>query len=156
MRINPCHGCPLRNGCEQREVFRRKAKRTGARSISFSCPILSRAVSVGARIVINAKRPDDGEYGMELVNVAVEATITHVAANHTFACTIDRGQGIEDQYRFRKFQKHIRIVEFLDQPRGLVCQSGNVRNAEGVCDGKNGACWCKDAFGALAKTRETA
>ncbi len=148
-RINPCFGCPLRKDCEQREIFRKKAQRLGARSVSFDCPILHREIQPGRRVVVRAYVANEdwtSEYAMHPVDVV--ATITSVAAGHRFACTVDADQGIEDKYRFRRKQAHTRIISLVDERR-LVCAQGNVQTPGGICDNKGG-CYCREPAFTLA------
>lgn len=159
MRINPCHGCPLREGCEQREEFRQRTRGLGARSVRFRCDKLERALYPGRRIMIGTPRMvGEWEPDLRVQSTAVPATITGFH-DDKFTCVIDpghvRGQidgdgceaPPEDKYRFRKYMRAQRIIHFLDEPDMPICEYGRVlRN--GVCDFPKGdartyGCTCK-------------
>ena len=142
-RINPCFGCPLREGCQQREVYRKKVRKLAARVVEFTCPILAKRIRKGARVVIRASRiVSDWTGEPQLETLHVPATITATRPGHAFACTVDPGQGVEDRYRFRRFQKHTRILELLEESRA-VCDVGNVQQPDIGCDRGDGECICR-------------
>lgn len=161
MRIVPCHACPIREGCEQREVFRAKARGLGAASVKFRCPVLAKRLRPGARITVKVPTVTFGgwrhytEEPIERIgSVLAPATVTTVKADHSFACVIDPGhidgemvaEGKDpNAMRFRKTRTHTRIVAFLDEPPLPVCDNGNVRR-NGVCDNRDGRCWCLGQF----------
>lgn len=157
-RIIPCFGCPLRVGCLQRDEFRAKARRLGAISVRFRCPILAARITPGTRIEIMAPFPRVEHMSWEPEIVVgkrpVAATITCAYINdHSFLCVIDPGQGVgmapdgdpdKDKTRLRRFRKRMRaqrIVAFLDETPAELCGAGNpIRN--GKCDTGNGYCQC--------------
>jgi hypothetical protein len=159
--IAPCARCPLREGCELREGFRKRAKGIDAVSIRFQCPCLGAEVRIGRRIVITA--PSLSEYycneipGVIVRHVEVPATITVAYPDYSFSATVDRGaldvtemdecpEGKEpkEEHRFRRRQKHIRIVRFLDEPDRLFCASRSLLLPDGNCDQHpESECMCK-------------
>jgi len=161
VRINPCFGCPLRVGCEQRADFAKRVRGLGLRSATFNCERLAAALTMGTRIEIAAPVRDyryggSEDHGFEysITRFNVPATITTQNPT-TFACTIDReplktamekcgdGETDVDRVRFRKTMRHSRIVRFLDEPKRTFCEFGNVRKPEGGCDARNGECGCQ-------------
>lgn len=157
VRINPCHGCPVRDGCEQRDEFRRRVSGCGARSVTFRCEKLTEALRPGRRIMVSTPyldiRRDFGDW--QMAHKAVPATITG-SGDGKFTCTIDPGHvqgGINndgdedaanvDKYRFRKSMRAQRIIVFLDdQPDMPICKNGRVQRA-GACDAPDGGCYCE-------------
>jgi hypothetical protein len=150
MRINPCHACPLRNGCENREVLRKKASGTGARCISYDCDKLGKELRAGRRIMIETiiLTPTDNHWydGWDRSYRNVKATITAHSGYYRFACVIDPGQITEDdiaenadlnKIRFRKTMRHTRIVQFLDEPDAEMSICGNVKR-NGKCERQDG------------------
>lgn len=165
--IHPCRLCPLREGCEQRDEFRRRVRGIGLRVASFPCPTLAAEVRVGRRIVINQPILVDGNpdvaWGEEITAVVrqdMPATITYAYPDYSFTCTVDREafEAVADQVqeeadawmkkRFRRQQKHFRIVRFLDEPDWTVCQSGNVGSISS-CDTRD-RCECKELADQMA------
>lgn len=128
MFIKPCHRCPLKDGCEQREVFRTKARGTGALSIAFKCQRLEKELRVGRRIII--KHPflgDDeryGEYEQKIHQLQVKASIQTVHKTK-FTALIDEGQNVTEKFRRRRTMGHARIVNFLDEPDAPTTNIGN-------------------------------
>jgi hypothetical protein len=156
VRINPCHGCIIREGCELRAAWREKLSGLGLRSARFNCPKLASEVRVGRRITVLAPVSDydTSEYGTSASRQEVKATITAVNKNHDFACVVDPGQLTEDdiydehsdvdKIRFWKFRKPTRIHKLLDEPDVKICENGNIRR-NGVCDyrkDKQNQCAC--------------
>jgi hypothetical protein len=147
VRINPCFGCLLREGCAQRDDFRRRASGLGARSVTFDCPILAERIAPGVRITITAPVLDtgygwDGSEHVKMFTKNLAATITSVQPGHRFACVVDPDQLDPDEVqegkdvnvlRFRKTQRHTRIRAFRDEPRATICDFGNVKRPDG-CD----------------------
>lgn len=155
--IHPCRLCPLKNGCEQVPVFRKRAKIEGASSVTFRCGILTDALSPGRRIVIRTpvqtvgySYPSGDEIGV--YHKEVSATITSSAGSR-FACTVDPDQideeeifdGVRDKtmIRFRRSQPHHRIVRFLDEPMREICECNRVKTETG-CDSPDGGCACAE------------
>jgi len=168
-RINPCHGCPVRDGCEQRDEFRRRVSGCGARSVTFRCERLTEALRPGRRVMISTPyvdvRSDYDDWRM--AQKAVPATISG-SHEDKFTCTIDPGHvqgglnndGEEDpasldKYRFRKRMRAQRIIRFLDEPDMPVCKNGRVQRG-GACDAPDGGCYCENekAVEALAASDE--
>lgn len=160
-RLNPCHGCPVRAGCEQREVFRAKARGLGARSITFRCPRLDKELRQGRRILVMTPRMKEHvrstayEPDFRVEMVAVPATITG-SHDGEFTCVIDPGHVYgrlngnleesppDDKYRFRRKMRAARIIRFLDEPDMEVCKNGARVMRGGVCDRlPDEACYCK-------------
>lgn len=140
--LKPCTGCPIREGCKQRDEFRRRVKGLGLRSATFNCDRLKKAIEPGTRALI--PHPIKVEYGVVYENLP--ATITGSGVDD-FSCVIDRdalvaaieaqgGEDIDkvDTYRFRKTMKARRIVRFLFEPRRKLCACGKVRLPDGTCD----------------------
>ena len=142
-QIHPCRGCPLRDGCERRDELRAKIKGIGARSVTFDCQKLRREMHKGRRIVIKAPFQEwnrDNEY--RIVKRPVRATILF-ASGVSFVAAIDPFAGVEDRYRFRRYQPHHRIVRFLDEPDAPFCANGNILSEDGGCDRREGfGCVC--------------
>lgn len=162
VRIEPCHGCKLRVGCEQIVEFKSKASGIGARTVRFDCPKLLAEMRPGRRIMVATPRARGcgHPYGpdMRIENVAVPATILRTSGFHQFSCVIDPGHvygrlthdGFElpdEKYRFRRRMNHQRILRFLDEPDREICQFGNpIIPATGTCDRApdGGECICKE------------
>lgn len=164
VRINPCFGCPLRNGCDQRDEFARRVRGLGLRSATFNCGRLAAYLTMGTRIEIAAPVRDfrfhtssgsvDHGFDYKITRFIVPATING-ANQTTFTCVIDREalkaamdtcgdrETNVDRVRFRKTMRHSRIVRFLDEPKRRFCDLGNVRTPEGKCDSRDGECECK-------------
>lgn len=162
VRINPCFGCPLRVGCDQRAEFSRRVRGLGLRSATFNCDRLAEALTMGTRIEISAPVRDyrlsptseDHGFEYEITRFLVPATITTKNPT-TFACTIDREplkaamdkcgdrETNVDRVRFRKTMRHSRIVRFLDEPKRTFCNLGNVRRPDGGCEARDGECGCQ-------------
>lgn len=166
--IFPCRGCPLREGCEQRGDFTRRASGIGARSVAFKCARLGAEIRPGRRVIIRqpvavAGRGWDDD-GYHIRHVEVPATITSAGKHYAFASTVDAGaiephldpdlaeefpETIKDQFRFRKLQRHSRVVRFLDEDDRRVCEhGGRVQPAPpgGQCDRPAGEpCHCAEA-----------
>lgn len=155
--LKPCTGCPLREGCEQRNDFRKRVSGLGLRSATFNCQRLKAALAPGTRIVV--KHPIavevDSYYGdTEIFYEDLPATITSSHVDE-FSCVIDRnallqaiedleGEGADkvDTYRFRKTLKARRIIRFLDEPRRGFCSCGRVKSADGSCERRpTEECW---------------
>jgi hypothetical protein len=158
--IHPCRLCPLREGCEQREKFRALARGSQAVSITYRCPILAKEIRVGRRVGINAPYIDllnigyqynRSECDVRVGNREVYATITSVRRDHSFAATVDFGAlgSVEDggigvntkdpnALRFRRTQKHHRILRFLDDPDEPLCKMCGSRIRDGQCDRRDG------------------
>jgi hypothetical protein len=153
VHLKPCTGCPLRNGCEQRDEFRRRVAGLGLRSATFNCDRLKTAMAPGTRIIVShpVKVEMGGSYyegpQFDVIRKDLPATITG-SGRDEFSCVIDRdallaaiaaeeGEDADkvDTYRFRKTMKARRIVRFLDEPpRPLCITCGNVRLPDGRCD----------------------
>lgn len=148
--LKPCTGCPLRAGCEQRDEFRRRVAGLGLRSATFNCERLKRALTPGTRVSIAQPITVEtsgysGEPCIDVVREVVPATIIN-GGRDDFSCVVDRDallaaiqkhEGDEekiDTYRFRKTMQARRIVNFLDEPRRLLCGCGHVRLLDGSCD----------------------
>lgn len=152
--IHPCRGCPLRDGCEQREVFRKKVGGLGLVSARFRCDRLAAEVRMGRRIVIQQPIPgaDNGDRYYPTTYRDVKATISAVDPRYRFSCIVDPGQINADEvsnpdkldrYRFRKRMSHQRIRAFLDEPDGVFCEQGNLRRGDG-CDRLDSDCMCAE------------
>lgn len=159
MRINPCHGCSRRHGCEQREVFRQRVLGIGARTVTFHCPILTAEIRPGRRVVIPAKFVVEHDTGPWETAVQIEnakATIRSVYPGHYFTSVIDADAFDADEWAFftehasnpenirnRRKMHHNRIVEFLDEPDHPTCKRGELTTG-GVCDWRRsgGVCAC--------------
>jgi hypothetical protein len=155
VRINPCFGCPLRVGCEQRAEFSKKVAGLGLRSATFNCARLSTAIAPGTRIVIASPVRSIGDYdSYDITRVETPATITSSRGNE-FACVVDREPLLEamrehgdeetdvDRVRFRKTMRHSRIVRFLDEPRRGFCEHGSLRTPDGKCEVRDNECSCQ-------------
>lgn len=157
VRINPCHGCPAREGCKQREEFRRRVSGLGLRSATFRCDRLAAELRRGRRVLVPTPCPKatgryyDGD-GWTVQMVAVPATITN-SHDGWFSCVIDPGRvygGINgdetentDKYRFRRRMRAARIVRFLDEPDRAFCEVGaRLLLPSGECDRPLGE-WCE-------------
>lgn len=176
VRINPCHGCPLREGCEQRTEFRRRVSGLGLRSATFRCGRLDEALRPGRRIMISTPYMEDRssywEPDYRVRHKAVPATITG-AHDGTFTCTIDPGHvvgkidcdGAADEesvekYRFRRRMRAQRIIRFLDEPDQPICRNGRVQR-DGKCDSpreerdklgaQDGGCYCANEVALAAE-----
>lgn len=162
VRINPCFGCPLKEGCEQRGTFRKKVSGLGLRSATFNCKRLAAALEPGTRVLITHPIRDYGicqdyvEY--VITHVEVPATISS-SRGHEFSCIIDRGAIAEaaedygdsemdvDRVRFRKTMRHSKIVKFLDEPKRTFCEQGCLLTPDGSCEIRDGECYCKQFEG---------
>lgn len=164
--IKPCRLCPLRENCQQRDEFRARVRDLGsaARSVEFRCPVLSAEVRKGRRIIISQAYSGyvDDYYSCEPTEVTcgagrreIPATITFVWPDYSFQCTADKDafeaiwsdempETLEKWMpkRFRRRQKHHRIVRFLDEPDRPITECGNV-GVKGACDSRTGACECQ-------------
>lgn len=151
--IKPCRGCPLQGGCELKETFRKRAMGIGARTVAFNCPRLAKEVRVGRRIriiqpVATENPLDDRE--TVIWRVKVKATIASVRPDYSFSSVIDvdemeritsSGEVVKgewtpeviEQRRFRKMQKHSRIMEFLDEQDARTCGKGELVGPDGYC-----------------------
>ena len=156
--LKPCTGCPLREGCEQRNEFRRRVSGLGLRSATFNCAQLKAAITPGTRILVShpISVETGGSYydGPQFIREDLPATIISSHLDE-FSCVIDRDallKAIEDQegegadkvdtYRFRKTMKARRIVKFLDEPHRAFCSCGRVKSADGTCERRpNEECW---------------
>lgn len=167
--LKPCTGCPLRNGCEQRDDFRKRVAGLGLRSATFNCDRLRKAITPGTRILVNHPISVEtsgycGEPYTDVVRVEVPATIV-TSDRDEFSCVIDRDALLAaideheadadkvDIYRFRKTMKARRIVKFLDEPRRAICPCGNPRLAGGACDRRPDRECYERQFDTPAKTR---
>lgn len=165
VHIKPCHGCPLRTGCQLRNEFRSKVHGLGLRSASFACPILDEKLQPGTRIEIGVPifGPDQYDESYHFTGRhKVKATILS-SKNGSFSCVVDpehqefmveNGGDIRNPglIRFRKTQKHHRIIRWLDEPKRERCEVGSIKLPDGTCDVPNGeqcACqWNKEAVAA--------
>lgn len=154
VHIKPCHGCPLGKGCQLRNEFRSKVRGLGLRSASFACPILDEKLRPGTRIeiAIPVFGPDsygDGYHFAGRHNVKATILGSH---NGSFSCVVDpehqefmvdNGAEIRnpDLIRFRKTQKHTRIVRWLDEPMREKCECGALKLPDGTCDNPNRDQW---------------
>ncbi len=150
--LKPCTGCPLREGCEQRNAFRKLVSGLGLRSATFNCDRLKSAIAPGTRILVS--HPIRVETGRsyyegpqyEIIREDLPATIIH-SGRDDFSCVIDRdalrtaiedngGEEAEpiDTYRFRRTMNARRIVGFLDEPKRRICGCGNAVLPNGDCD----------------------
>ncbi len=153
--LKPCTGCPLREGCQQRDDFRGRVKGLGLRSVTFNCDRLTTSLTPGTRIVVKhpiVVKTDDGYYGPASATIYAElpATINSSGLDE-FSCVIDRDallaaiekQGGDqsdkvDTYRFRKTMLARRIVRFLDEPKRDFCDCGHVKAIDGRCERRAG------------------
>lgn len=148
MRINPCHGCPLKKECDLHLDFRQRAKGVGARTVSFRCGRIVEMIPPGTRITMSMSWLDEdgGGWGPVIRQGAMKATVLTIEDDATFAAVMDRDEDIsDDKFRFRK-KKHVRnIIEFLDEPPATICKRGNVMLDENTCDHSNDQpCWCAE------------
>ncbi len=157
VRINPCYGCPIREGCEQKAEYRRRVSGLGLRSATFRCERLKTRIKPGTRIVVSMPIFGPSKYSDQDVFCGrreVNATI-HSSDGMHFACVVDKseiddmedsGQIAEsadrDRIRFRKTMRHSRIVRFLDEPPWRVCEFGAVVSPFGSCG--NSHCSCRE------------
>lgn len=134
MNLFPCHGCPFREGCQQREVFRSKTKGLGARVVKFACPILDREMRYGRRITmwcrfVSGDPSGDDSYGQSYWYGEVPATITGVYADYKFSSVIDQDALTPEQWdevkefahsphlvHVRRSATYRRIRQFLHEP----------------------------------------
>jgi hypothetical protein len=152
MRLNPCHACPLRKGCENLDQLKKKASGTGARSISYDCAKLDKEMRIGRRILIETvilTPTDNPYYGGDVYDRSrrnVKATITARSGYYRFACIVDPGQITEEdvaegvdtnKIRFRKTMRHTRIMGFMDEPDAEISMCGNVKR-DGKCERQDG------------------
>ena len=150
VRITPCYRCPLRDGCQQREIYRQKASGTGAVSIRFKCKILADRLIPGVRVKIphpvgmTGYDPYGGEHTF-FRSFPLPATILS-SDGYNFSAVIDKDQTDEEgeplKNRFRRKMPAYRIVEFLDEPPRKICEQGNMLLEDGTCDTSSG-CGCK-------------
>lgn len=163
VRINPCFGCPLRAGCEQRSSFAARVRGLGLRSATFTCDKLSAALAPGRRVVVTMPTFSYDSYDHEVTSGRreVKATI-HSSHGNEFACVVDQSdidKMVEDEVvaenadpkkiRWRKTMRHSRIVRFLDEPHWTRRNCGNLVSPDGACHTKDGVCTCK-VYGTLA------
>jgi len=148
VRINPCHGCPLKKDCNLYVEFRQRAAGIGARSVTFRCQRVVEKIPPGTRITMSMPWMDEnsGPYGEDyLKRSAMEATVLSVTDDAKFNAVMDKSELIEDdRFRFRK-RKHVRaIIKFLDEPPATICKNGNVVMLNGtVCDTRESdGCLC--------------
>ena len=159
--IAPCHDCPLKQGCTQRDEFRRRTKGLNAASIKFRCDKLTAELRPGRRIELGAAVVGVG-WGYDgeedgVIRRDVPATITG-ATGTRFTCVIDPGHITENPdghseetrdisaLRFRRYQRHSRIRRFLDEPDATLCEHGKRVMRGGTCDRpKDGVCYCDEA-----------
>ena len=139
VRLNPCFGCPLSEGCELRAEWRKRVSGLGLRSATFDCPHLTKAIRPGRRVEIMAPFAvwTDGHYDgpqMDIVKRPVAATITIAASGHYFVCTIDPRDDMETKFRFRRKMRHSRIRRFLDEPDERLCPALSHVVRDGKCD----------------------
>ncbi len=156
-RLYPCHGCPLRNGCEKRDEFRQRANGVGAVTIKFRCNKLLDEMRPGRRISIETPRivasPYCDDETVRSGSYVVSATIT-TRTGYKFTCVVDPGQpGTEIEperplIRFRKTMGHHRIKAFKAEPDATLCEFERVQR-DGVCDSpkptesqQSGGCYC--------------
>lgn len=141
VRIVPCYRCPIRDGCQQRDEFRRKARGIGAASIRFECQRLADAIKPGTRIEIDQPYLDEDGNGFvsQVCYERMPATITH-SDGRRFACTVDEHEWIENpKYRFRRMAPAHRVIRFLDEPERKLCPlCGSVILLGGRCDTPDG------------------
>lgn len=161
--IAPCHDCPLKQGCEQRDVFRQRAKGLNAASIKFRCDRLAAELRPGRRIeladAVVAISWGSGNYSYDdggPIRKDVPATITG-ARGTKFTCVIDPGhvsdnpddhnEGARDTsaLRFRRYQRHARIRRFLDEPDAALCENGRVMRGDDCDRPKDAPCYCKQS-----------
>lgn len=156
VRLNPCFGCPLRQGCELRDEWRAKVNGLGLSSATFKCPRLSDAIRPGRRITVELPRiVAVGNYELEeeARRGSVEATATVLGFDGLhFTCVLDPDQAAfdeappvhdPDKARFLKRRRYSRIKRFLDEPDLRLCPGGNVlRNDH--CDTSIGRCNCSE------------
>jgi len=157
VRLNPCFGCALKEGCAEREAWRKRVAGLGLRSATFRCAKLGAELRPGRRIEIStvytanvhSQYSDHDTYDMGRKDV--RATITYVDANGDFTCTIDPGQISEEEVtagtdinkiRFRRKMRPSRIKRFLFGPDWDVCKGGGHVILDGKCDGADRLCQC--------------
>ncbi len=154
VRINPCFGCPLRKGCEQKQEFSKRVAGLGLRSATFDCSRLSEALSFGSRIVVKMPTFGPDEYEGTVFNGHREVNATiHSSDGNRFACVVDKADidlMVEDEVlaesadpakiRHRKTMRHTRIVRFLDEPKWTKCESHGLVSPSGDCAERE--CYC--------------
>lgn len=151
MRIEPCFGCPMREGCTERDAYRSAASKTGAVAIRYRCTKLEGELRPGRRIVTTVPRLDadrDGELRRR-GDHEVQATIVS-ASGPRFCCVVDPGEpGIDGQgtdvrptVRFRRTMRHTRIRRFLTEPDAKVCKQGRVQRDTGCDFPSDSHCYC--------------
>ena len=165
VRIKPCYSCPLSSGCELKAEFRKRVAGLGLRSATFNCPRLAERLAPGTRIVVTMPNIEPAEYGdAEVCCGRREVPATIVTSNGCdFSCVVDQeavATMVEDgevaesadpnKIRFRKTMKHSRILQFLDEPKRVLCMFGNPKLPNGKCDTMLGECNCFDAEGLAA------
>jgi hypothetical protein len=155
VRLTPCFRCPLREGCELRDDWRRKVAGLGLTSAAFDCPKLSAELRPGRRIEISVPVVYNylNEEGYSMGRKDVAATITYVDPKGRFTCTVDPGQidesmcpdGMDiNKIRFRRKMRHIRIRRFLLGPDWPICEFSHRVLRDGWCDGADDNC-CRRA-----------
>lgn len=156
VRINPCYGCPIKEGCEQKAEYRRRVSGLGLRSATFRCERLKDRIKPGTRIVVTMPTFGPNNYGEDIYcgRREVKATI-HSSDGMHFACVVDKSE-IDDmaereelsesadreRIRYRKTMRHSRIVRFLDEEPWRVCEFGAVVIPSGSCG--NSHCSCRE------------
>ena len=151
IQIHPCRMCPIRVGCDQREAFRKRARASGAVSVTYRCDRLAGELRPGRRIEIATPHLDhyDRDDGSPIYRRrGARATVTSVTAGHQFTCVVDPedGPAAEDDIRdtalvrFRRRRPHSTILRLLDEPDMPLCGYKYVQR-NGVCDNP-GVCTC--------------
>ena len=159
-QIHPCRLCPIRVGCDQRDVFRERARASGAVAVTYSCQRLSDELRPGRRIEVSTPHidgydPDDGSphYGTR----RSRATVTSVTRGYRFTCVVDPGDAAPAEgdvrdvalVRFRRRRRHSTILRLLDEPDLPLCHYGRVQRSGG-CDSPGG-CECESDKAAFAE-----
>lgn len=157
VRINPCYGCPIKEGCEQKAEYRRRVSGLGLRSATFRCERLKTRILPGTRIVVSMPIFGPSKYSDQDVFCGrreVNATI-HSSDGMHFACVVDKSEiddmaereelsesADRDRIRYRKTRRHSRIIRFLDEEPWRVCEFGGVVSPTGEC--ANAHCSCQE------------
>jgi hypothetical protein len=145
MRINPCHGCPFKKGCELYVKFQARTKGIGARSVTFRCQRIVEKLPKGTKVTMSMPYLNEDGWTPEIIISPMAATILHVSDDGKFNAVMDKDERIDDdRFRWRK-TKHVRaIVSILDEPIVHVCKNGNPMLTEDTCDNsrQRGGCLC--------------
>ena len=139
MRIKPCHGCPLKVGCEVFPFIKEKLPEDtrGFVSVAIKCGEIVKKLAPGTRIMLSMPIKWESENTYEpdyrISHTSFPATITYIDAKGSFNAVMDKNDAFEDKYRFRKRGPISRINAILNEPPRQICMRGNPI-VDGKCD----------------------